>query len=386
MNNVNIVYIICLILLICLILSNYCYTYKYTEIFTNNIIYNNMPFGTYRKKLLCNNFLNNSIESFTDKVDKIDNVEFPFKNMIDKNGKNLDIILITAPFRETSHYEKYEKFKKDGIKIIGITSYLQFPDKVLNPHDPAMKSCWKDKTCEEYINKCDAWLYCMRNANELFKGSNKPILEIAQSDFSNPDNVKPKLEIPIEYDFIYCCLNDNDKCTEGWNSINRNWKLAQKCFEIMCLKYKLKVLIIGRINCKLDNEEVRKYLTFLDFQPYHKFHECINKAKYVFIPNVMDASPRILAESLCLNKPALVNKNIVGGWKYINDQTGELFTNENDVEKALKKLLENFSKYTPRKYFSENYGPQRCGKLLAGFLKGVYPDFKEDYCEPYCCR
>ena len=124
----------------------------------------------------------------------------------------------------------------------------------------------------------------------------------------------------------------------------------------------------------------------LDFQPYHIFHECINKCKFLFLPNIMDASPRILAQALCLNKPALVNKNIVGGWKYINKNTGEFFNDEHDIDEVLKQFLENYKNYTPRDYFKTNYGPQICGRILAAFIKGFRPEFTEDYCEPYCCR
>ena len=100
----------------------------------------------------------------------------------------------------------------------------------------------------------------------------------------------------------------------------------------------------------------------------------------------MDASPRILSECLCLNKPALVNINIVGGWKYINEQTGEFFNDENDVELSLKKLLNNLNNYKPREYFENYYGPKFCGRILAAFIKGFCPEFNEEYCEPYCCR
>ena len=34
-----------------------------------------------------------------------------------------------------------------------------------------------------------------------------------------------------------------------------------------------------------------------------------------------------------------VNYNILGGWKYVNEKTGEYFKDEHDFEPALKKLL-----------------------------------------------
>ena len=61
----------------------------------------------------------------------------------------------------------------------------------------------------------------------------------------------------------------------------------------------------------------------------------------------MDASPRILTESLCVNIPVLVNLNIIGGWKYVNSETGEFFRDETDLEEAYMRLNVNYN--------SENY-------------------------------
>ena len=61
--------------------------------------------------------------------------------------------------------------------------------------------------------------------------------------------------------------------------------------------------------------------------------------RVLFAPNLHDASPRVLAEAMCLNVPILVNRHILGGWKYVNDQTGAFFDNEDDVVGAFKGIL-----------------------------------------------
>jgi hypothetical protein len=194
---------------------------------------------------------------------------------------------------------------------------------------------------------------------------------MAQSDFTNPDKIRPK-SLPIVWDFIYICLRDNDKCDEGWNALNRNWALAKKCFKIFCLKYGLKGMIIGRTECKMDSA-LKPYLTFRDQLGYWKFIETINQCKFLFLPNITDASPRTLTESLCLNKPVLVNRKIIGGWKYVNSQTGEFFNDELDIEISLSKLLKNYDKYTPRLYYSKHYGPKNAGPKLSEFIRNIYP-------------
>ena len=96
-------------------------------------------------------------------------------------------------------------------------------------------------------------------------------------------------------------------------------------------------------------------------------------SKFMLLPNLEDASPRIITESLCLNKPIFVNENILGGWKYVNDKTGEFF-NERNIKEQAEKLLKNYDNYTPRKYYENNYGTINSGKRLKEFIQSIYPE------------
>ena len=246
------------------------------------------------------------LETFIQKP-AIPNVKFPFKNIRDEHNKNTNVIAIVAPFRNKDNLSQYHTLLNKGYKFIGITSYLQFPGKILNKYDPASK-----ENMDFYLKKCIAWMYCFHHPRRIFTDKS-PIIEMAQSDFTDPAKIIPKNR-PIIYDFIYVCLRDNKQCKEGWNAINRNWLLAKKCIKIMCLKYKLKGLIIGRSECSINKNKNKNNLTFCDQLKYSEFIKTLEQCRFVFLPNIMDASPRILTEALCLNKPILVNKKILGGW------------------------------------------------------------------------
>ena len=112
----------------------------------------------------------------------------------------------------------------------------------------------------------------------------------------------------------------------------------------------------------------------LPFLKYHEFQKELQKAKFLFVPNVSDASPRVIVEAMCYNLCLLVNYNIVGGWKYVNQETGEFFNNEHDISSAIDKLLKNMDKYTSRNHFINNYGKEKSGVLLAKFIKDNYPN------------
>jgi hypothetical protein len=74
-----------------------------------------------------------------------------------------------------------------------------------------------------------------------------------------------------------------------------------------------------------------------------------------------------------------MNKDIIGGWHYINDQTGEFVDlyNFDSFEKTLVNFLKklNNNEYHPRDWFIKNYGKYNSGKRLLKFVQEV---FKED--------
>ena len=78
-------------------------------------------------------------ENFTNSKEKMEeeevpNVKRPFVNVYDNNGKKLNVILISKPFRDDSELKIYEKHKNKNI-FIGITSYLEFPNMPSNPFE-----------------------------------------------------------------------------------------------------------------------------------------------------------------------------------------------------------------------------------------------------------
>lgn len=70
-----------------------------------------------------------------------------------------------------------------------------------------------------------------------------------------------------------------------------------------------------------------------------EFLTLLIRTKVLFVPNRADASPKILTQALTANTAILVNKDIIGGWNYVNNQTGSFFSNENDVVNELKNLI-----------------------------------------------
>ncbi len=73
--------------------------------------------------------------------------------------------------------------------------------------------------------------------------------------------------------------------------------------------------------------------------PWHELMACLAQARVAFFPNVLDASPVLLTEALCLDVPVVVNRRILGGWKYVRPDTGRFFTDQDDVTGAVAACL-----------------------------------------------
>jgi hypothetical protein len=100
----------------------------------------------------------------------------------------------------------------------------------------------------------------------------------------------------------------------------------------------------------------------------------MKRCKTILVPNIYDASPRVITEAMCYNMPVLVNENILGGWhNVIPDVTGEFFTDEDTAVKAYEKVMANYSSYTPRDWYMKNRGKEISGAHLAKFLIEHYP-------------
>lgn len=316
-----------------------------------------------------------STENFTNSKEIVDeegvpSVKRPFVNVYDNNGAKLNVILISKPFRDDSELKIYEKHKKNNI-FIGITSYLEFPNMPSNPFEDFNDNFKKFK----YKEICEGWIYGFRNPEDYFP-PDLPLLFASESDWIDCHNSKPNKEVEKIFDFIYICLKVDEKkeVCDDWATYNKNWELAKKCLDIFCNKFKLKGLLIGRKGCDLPNG--CSYMETTNMLTHSELQKMYNKAKFIFLPNEKDASPRVLAEALACDIPCLVNKNILGGWKYVNDKTGEFFNNEKDISNSVEKLMNGIknNQYQPRDYYIKNYSVENAGKVLKEFLYKHWSD------------
>ena len=229
------------------------------------------------------------------------------------------------------------------------------------------------------------WLNMYASPDSIFP-INLPVIQLSHSDFS-------VLEIDYDaevaqgkhekmYDFIYVMTNTEAEvkvdCT-GWGAYAKNWPLAKKAMDIMCLEMNFTGVVLGIVDsngnsCEIPPSCQDKLVT----APYVNYFEGLNfmrQSKFLLLPQVYDASPRVAVEAMSLNIPLLMNNQIVGGWKYINEQTGEFFNdNMSDFRSSLAKLVSRLDSYSPRSYVELNYGTKKAGSKLRAFVEENFSD------------
>jgi len=306
------------------------------------------------------------IQQFKNKEHRI----FPFRYFSDANDNVLPFVAVTGPFRDETSKQRYFEYKEKGINIFGITAYKSFPNNKMFGKEEGE---YERNDDFDYVGNIKDWLCCFKD-RELYGFSIfNNITDISESDFYNAEDDVDTNNTYKKYDFIYICNKDDDTCPlNGWNAINRNFDLALKCFPVLCNEFHLKGLIVGRVGCGLEKQYGNK-LEVVDWLDWHILQEKMKESKILFVPNIFDASPRVIAECITKDIAVLMNRDILCGSKYINYETGEFFSDESDLKGALTNLLNRIYKISPKKWWQENHSQEKSQGLLRDFLADAFP-------------
>ena len=128
------------------------------------------------------------------------------------------------------------------------------------------------------------------------------------------------------------------------------------------------------VDIKNDYNIDEKKLERHEHLEYYEFIKKIFESKFIIISSYEDASPRVICEAMLVNTPILLNKDIIGGWKYINKESG-IFYDSSDIKIKIKKIMKQ--KFNPRKFFLNNFGMKNSGKQLRDFIVDIDPSFSK---------
>jgi glycosyltransferase involved in cell wall biosynthesis len=265
--------------------------------------------------------------------------------------------LINGPIVTWEHHAEFSDLSRAGYRFAGMTSYSEFPRT-------------DGEDARDHGTLCEAWCHCFRDPDRYLP-SGVPRALISASDFVDyrhvaAEKVRAATDVFLHYDFIFV------GAIEDWKRRVKNWELASRCIPRICREIGLRALVIGT-----PTEEFKPsaQVSFTAPLQWNDFLALLARARFLFVPNILDASPRVLAEALCLDVPIIVNRHILGGWKYVNVFTGLFFENEMDAVRAVRDCLEERRK--PRRWFCANYGPYLAGTRLLRFLRTIDTSIEE---------
>lgn len=220
------------------------------------------------------------------------------------------------------------------------------------------------------------WCHPFRERQKYLLNNQAKYILLPESDFMDANFVDIH-NSKKTYDFFYFTLNSRQGIEY------KGLKTFVNMLPILCGKLKKKGIVIVYypavgIKKKLDclpakyKKEIEKYSAYLDFvwgwQTQSKTASIMSKCKFGLFPNEIDCSPRMIPETILRNIPVLVNKDILGGWHYLSDETGFFFEkgNKSSYVEAIKKIDD--INCQGRDYFMSKWGFSRSSSILRNFL------------------
>lgn len=217
-------------------------------------------------------------------------------------------------------------------------------------------------------------LHCHRDSSVI--PIECPKYLISESDFMDKMFIKVNHHEP-KYDYFYYTLNDSVRGIDykGFD----NFMQCLHVFKDMNLRGVIIVYFNGdshRWNYPLGKSQFKlldkaNLKIIWKAQKHDEVASTMSKCKFGFFPNKNDCSPRMVAECLIRNRPVLMNKNIVGGWKYIdqNSEFGSFFdpNDINSIVSGVKSVME-----LPRNQgvlWEKDYGFEKQSRNLAELIK-----------------
>ncbi|MFF8836963.1 hypothetical protein [Streptomyces sp. NPDC015130] len=281
----------------------------------------------------------------------------PFLRVSGPGGEVLPWAVVRAPVVTRAQHVRLNELADEGCRFVGATSYLGFPG-----------AGFRDE--RDYGLLCEAWLHCFREPDR-FLPANGPRLLVSESDFIDPLRVDPRRvrRTPAARALTTEPVADvvHVSGAEPWRQRAKNWPLAARCLRRLAAETGLRVLVVDAPPGAGSLPGVRTSGPL----EWSALLAVIAAARCLFVPAVLDASPRVLAEALCLDVPVVVNRSILGGWQYVNAFTGTFFDGVDDVVPAVLGAVG--TTVGPRSWFTAHHGPARAGARVLRLLRSLDP-------------
>lgn len=292
---------------------------------------------------------------------------WPLRYIVDERGRDTGFAAIRGALLGPTHRRAYEELAATH-RMIGVASYGPFPlaHPVFDPGHRGTNGSMRLGLERDYVRACEGWAHCFRDPDRHLPPGLPRVL-LSESDFCDPHLIDPRRSVRWprprgEWDVVYICP------PRRFSEVTKNWPLARDCIIRLARGLRLRCLLVGRAGRDVPD---LPGVVACEHLPWYELLANVANARMLLVPGILDASPRAVAEALCLDVPVLLNRDILGGWKYLTPFTGESFRDADDVVDGATRILSR--RYRPRAWFSANHGPAQAGRRLVSLLGRLDP-------------
>jgi hypothetical protein len=270
-----------------------------------------------------------------------DPAKWPFLQIVDPAGRDLGWCGFAGPLREPKHRRHYEHLASK-YRFIGFCSHGEFPN-------------------ENWVYPCEAWCHGYRDPERRLP-PHVPQVCLSESDFAdaeaiNQAAISSQSEARVA-DYVVVAL-------PGWPARVKHPELARECAWELHKRLGLQGLFVG----DASPESLPPGTTFETFLPWQTLMASISRARFVLFTSEVDGSPRLITESLSLNRPIVVYDKLMQGFKYVNAHTGEFFSGAHDVAASAARTLTQPRE--PYAQFHQHHGLQNACRTLGQVLSSL---------------
>jgi hypothetical protein len=238
-----------------------------------------------------------------------------------------------------------EALVEQGYYLLGICAFENWPARIANPVDgPLTRGFNLFET--PYYRRFVGFMHHFREPRDVFP-DDLPLLDL---DFSDFVQVRKKGREKV-YDLVYYAGHkiDDKPVTVEWSAVIKQHELARDLIaKLLATDADVRICLVHD-SFGFDDPRVTRF----DFLGYRDFLDKIEASRIMLVPSVLDASPRVITEALCLDTYVMVNEQISGGWKYVNPVTGAFFDKTNSLE--VYRRLRARGPAETRAWFLRNY-------------------------------
>lgn len=293
----------------------------------------------------------------------------------DERGTKLDnFIGVRAEFWQENDETDFERALQQNVnlRIVLVSSYQEFPGVVRNPFEGKRKRSTDETFVRRYHARIVLWCHCFRDPDSVWRTA-VPKLLLSESDLLTYEQHRWTKNVELQYDFVASVGKG------PWNAYIRNLDVVCRIFRVAAAKLQLRCVLVGdsERHHLFPAELLGNTVTLLPFLPRTDFLTLLQRSRFLLCASRADASPRVLVEAGRTGLALLVNRDILGGWKYLQGGVAGTFfdcsvtTDEDQLVRVLADFCTQFRgrRRTIQEYFARVTDPNRNAQLLARALQ-----------------